>query len=163
MKNQGFTLIEMMVAVALFAVVMTGSLAALLSMHSVQKKTESLRIVNDNLNFALESMMREIRSGSGYSVNIAGDSFSFTNSVSESITYKLDGNRIKRIKGASSFQVTAPEAIVTTLHFNLQGEGAGDGQPRVIINIEGYAGAIEKEKSELKLQTTVSQRQLDAS
>lgn len=163
MKNSGFTLIEMMVAVALFATVMSGSLAALLSVISAQNRTQSLRVINDNLNFSLEAMLREIRSGSGYSINLAGDSLSFTNLNSQAVTYTINGERIQRIVGISTFNLTSPETIITKLNFKADGQASGDDkQPRVTIYIEGYTGYIQKEKSELKLQTTISQRKLDS-
>lgn len=65
-KNAGFTLIEIIVSVAIFAIVMTIALGALLSINLANKRAQSVRIVLDNVNFALESMAREIRLGQNY-------------------------------------------------------------------------------------------------
>ena len=67
MKNQrGFTLIEMMVAVALFAVVMTISVGSLLSLVDANRKAQALQSVMNNLNVALDGMVRNIRMGVSY-------------------------------------------------------------------------------------------------
>lgn len=67
MKNQrGFTLIEMMVAVALFAVVMTISIGALLALVDANRKAQALQSVMNNLNVALDGMVRNIRMGITY-------------------------------------------------------------------------------------------------
>ena len=64
--QRGFTLIEMMVAVALFAVVMTISVGALLSLVDASRKAQALQSVMNNLNVALDGMVRNIRMGMTY-------------------------------------------------------------------------------------------------
>ena len=65
-RQRGFTLVEMMVAVALFAVVMTSSVGALLSMVSANRKAQALQSVMNNLNVALDGMVRNVRMGVAY-------------------------------------------------------------------------------------------------
>ena len=90
-ENGGFTLIELMVALGVFMVVMTITLSAFLNIIDIQKKTEAFRKVNDNLNFAMEAMMREIREGTKYCPSgCASGSFSFTNKDADSIKYEWD-------------------------------------------------------------------------
>lgn len=62
-KNQGFTLIEMLVAVGLFSVVMLVSVAAILSIIGNNKKAQGINNVVNNLNFAIESMVRDMKTG----------------------------------------------------------------------------------------------------
>ncbi|MBF05200.1 hypothetical protein CL644_00605 [bacterium] len=62
----GFTLVEMMVAMSLFAVVMTISTSALLSMVDANRKAQSLQSVMNNLNVTLDGMVRGIRMGGTY-------------------------------------------------------------------------------------------------
>lgn len=64
--TKGFTLIEMMVSVSIFSIVMLIATGSVFSIVEANKKTHSLKSVMTNLNFALESMMREIRVGSTY-------------------------------------------------------------------------------------------------
>jgi prepilin-type N-terminal cleavage/methylation domain-containing protein len=65
-KAQGFTLIEVMVSVAIFSVVMVMALGALLALSTADRKAESLKAAINNLNFALDAMSRSIRTGTNY-------------------------------------------------------------------------------------------------
>ena len=65
-RSAGFTLVEMIVAVALFAVVMLVSVGALLSLTAANRKAQALQSVINNLNVALDGMVRSIRMGSDY-------------------------------------------------------------------------------------------------
>lgn len=61
-----FTLIEMMVAVSIFAIVMMIGVGALLTMVEVNKRAQGINSVMNNLNAAIEQMSRSIRVGSTY-------------------------------------------------------------------------------------------------
>ena len=62
----GFTLVEMLVAVALFAVVMTIAVGALMSVVGASRRAQASQAIIDNLDFALEDMSRVIRTGTTY-------------------------------------------------------------------------------------------------
>lgn len=64
--SPGFTLIEMIVAIALFAVVMVVAVGALLSLTAANKKAQGLQSVMNNLNISIDSMVRNIRMGNQY-------------------------------------------------------------------------------------------------
>jgi prepilin-type N-terminal cleavage/methylation domain-containing protein len=59
----GFTLIELLVSVTLFTVVMLVSVAAILSIIGGNKKAQAINSVVNNLNFAIESMVRDMKTG----------------------------------------------------------------------------------------------------
>lgn len=65
-KQSGFTLIEMIVSLALFSSVITISIGALLTMIATNQALQSEQSVMTNLSFALDSMTREIRTGIHY-------------------------------------------------------------------------------------------------
>lgn len=65
-KNSGFTLIEIIVSMALFVVVAVVSLGALLKVIDANTKAQTLKTAVTNLNFTMESMVRELRVGSNY-------------------------------------------------------------------------------------------------
>lgn len=65
-RQAGFTLIEMMVAVALFAIVMLIAGATLFSLVYANRKAEALQSVVNNLNISLDEMVRNMREGSNY-------------------------------------------------------------------------------------------------
>ena len=165
-KANGFTLIEILVSLGVFMTVMTITMAAFLNISDIQKKTEAFRKVNDNLNFTMEAMMREIREGRSYSNS--GISFSFDDKSGNRITYALnnlnnDGGYIERKIGNDSQRMTSDGINITNLSFSVRGQETGDRQqPLVIISISGKSGVKEKLTAELNLQTTVSQRKLDS-
>lgn len=72
--RRGFTLVEMIVALGIFSIVAVVALGALVKIISANKKAQTLQASITNLNFALESMSREMRVGTNYYCN-AGTSF----------------------------------------------------------------------------------------
>lgn len=66
MQGSGFTLIEVMVSVTLFLIVMMIALGAVLAIVDGNKKTQAINSVSNNLNSAIESMVRDIKTGYAY-------------------------------------------------------------------------------------------------
>lgn len=71
-NERGFTLVEMIVAVALFSVVMLVSVGALLSLVTANRKAQALQSVMNNLNVAVDGMVRAIRIGTTYHCGSGG-------------------------------------------------------------------------------------------
>ena len=175
-RQNGFTLIEMMVSLAVFMVVMTITLSAFLNIADIQKKTEAFRKVNDNLNHSMEMIMREIREGKDYcnGTTCNETSFTFTSRAEGTlVTYSLNqgGKYIERCVSAicgneDGQRLTSDDVDITSLYFTVSGEKsyASDDrqQPRVTISISGESGVKNKLKSSLNLQATVSQRKIDS-
>jgi prepilin-type N-terminal cleavage/methylation domain-containing protein len=65
-NNRGFTLVEMMVAIAVFSIVMVVAMGALLNVIDADQKAESIRTAVDNVNFALESISKDMRVSTDY-------------------------------------------------------------------------------------------------
>ena len=65
-KNNAFTLIELMVATTIFTIVMLMGVGSLVTSSNSAKRAQKLQIAVDNVNFAMESMTREIRMGTNY-------------------------------------------------------------------------------------------------
>ncbi len=63
---QAFTLIEMMVAVSIFAIVMMVGVGALLSLVATNHRAQAIHSVMNNLSAAVEGMSRSIRVGTLY-------------------------------------------------------------------------------------------------
>ena len=180
-NKKAFTLIEVLVSVSIFSIVMLISTGAVFSIVEANKKTHSLKSVMTNLNFALESMARDIRVGSKFSCDGGGDcylsagsSFSYkANRTLDSygnnyVEYSLVSNGIqKRVYGGSSPYsniITAREVFIESLKFYVLGSQPTPGdvfQPKVMISIQGYAG-VGNSKSAFNIQTTVSQRYIDS-
>jgi len=64
--NQGFTLIEIIVSLAVFIVVATISVGAFLKILTANKQSQALETAMNNANFALDSMTRDLRVGEDF-------------------------------------------------------------------------------------------------
>jgi prepilin-type N-terminal cleavage/methylation domain-containing protein len=64
-SDAGFTLVELLVSLALFTIVVVAAVGSLYTINQASAKVGAMRTVLDNLNFATESMSRTIRTGSG--------------------------------------------------------------------------------------------------
>lgn len=62
----GFTLIELMVATSIFTIIMLMGVGSLVVSSNSAKASQKLRIAVDNVNFAMESMTRDLRTGTHY-------------------------------------------------------------------------------------------------
>lgn len=65
-QKKGFTLIEVMVAITIFSIVMTITMGAIFSIVSANKKAQALNAVINSLNFSIEAMVRDLRTGYNY-------------------------------------------------------------------------------------------------
>jgi len=158
---RGFTLIEFIVAVAIFVVVVLIAAGALLSIIEANRKTQSSKSVINNLNFALEGMSRSIRVGTDYSGG--GSTITFLNSEGDTVTYRRQGTVVEReIAGGGFTAMTAPEVIIDRLNFFIDGEDPSDQtQPSVIIVLQGHVGTDPATRTDFSVQTLVSQRLVD--
>ncbi len=155
-NERGFTLVEMIVAVGLFAVVMLVCVAALLALVNANRKAHALQSVMNNLNIALDGMVRSMRMGSTYHCGGAGaqaplaaadcatgdSTFAFEpygNVPSDSpwiYCFATDANGVGRIyksetgtcgpPSSSSVPITAPEVSIEDLEFYVVGTTRGD-------------------------------------
>lgn len=72
-KNSGFTLVELIVSLALFSFVITICVGALLVLLGASQREQASQAILTNLGFALDSMTREIRTGYRYQCETVGD------------------------------------------------------------------------------------------
>ena len=183
--KKGFTLVEMITAVAIFSMVMVIAMGSLLSVLNANKQNQAIQTAVNNLNLAMEMMSREIRVGSVYHCGSDGavaitdpqncstgkDYLSFLSFEGNQIVYTVDGGRIKRSdEGGSNFLfLTSNKVVIESLAFYVVGaekvSGVSDDiQPRALISVGGHVdlGSIgDRGRSSFNLQTTVSQRLID--
>jgi prepilin-type N-terminal cleavage/methylation domain-containing protein len=186
--NRGFTIAEMIVSIGLFTVVAMIATSTLLSIINSNRKAESLKSVMNNLNFAVESMARNLRMGSNYhcggtmadsdlinteDCSSPGDSliaFKDSNGDPSGYYVPIGGTSINKMfwDGSSfsdSIPLTAPEIVIEKLSFEVNGSTVGDNfQPKIIIIVKGYAKSKDsamQTKSNFNIETMVSQRLMD--
>ena len=188
---RAFTLIEIMVAVSLFAIVMMVGVGALLSMVAVNKRAQAINSVMNNLNAAVEEMSRTMRVGTTYHcelssvapppstlvqtkdcVNGGGKLVAFepTNGSSgndnDQTVYRINGTQIERSKdsGANWLALTAPEVQITDFQFYVTGTDSYS-YPNFVqprVLISIRGKAnVPGGTTDFTVQTTVTQRLLD--
>lgn len=64
MRNRGFTLIEMIISIAIFMIVAVVAVGSLVRIVALNRQAQTLQASVNNVSFALDSMSREIRQGS---------------------------------------------------------------------------------------------------
>lgn len=183
---RGFTLVELLIALGVFAVIITISLGSVLNIIDAGRKAQSLESVMTNLNFTMEVMSREIKFGKHYfcgtdntnphvssqdctgTVVAPGTSFTFTTSEGVDTIYRLNGAVIEKSvdHGSTWIGVTSQEITVQDLKFYVFGtapfSASDTHQPRVLMLVRGFAGPKPTSQSTFILQTVVSQRSLDS-
>ena len=179
----------MIIAVALFSIVMLVCVSALLSLVSANRKAQALQAVMNNLNITLDGMSRNIRMGSNYHCGStgtltlpqdcanSGDTYfafvPYGKTIADPLivySYNASSHRIeKQTNNGSLLPITAPEVTIDDMHFYVIGTARGCNvnpcdtvQPKVVIVITGTAPvANSKVRSSFHVQVTAVQRLLD--
>ncbi len=169
---RAFTLVEMIISIALFSFVMTIAAAAYLNLINLDRQTRANNDLDTNLSFVADTMTRLIRTGYTYQCGVGtncpttpGNSFSFVTSETppRTITYSLSGTSIQECVGGSGCTIiTDPRIIISSLNFYVTGVGNGDNlQPQVVIVIHGKVRADPSHITEFTLQTSATQRVIE--
>lgn len=181
-KNKGFALIEILTAVFIFSIIVGAASGLFISAIRSQRNVLASQELLDQTSYAMEYMSRALRMTkkdlSGNCLTTAGAKNNYENPSGDSSIRFLDyndkcheflkeGNQLKEKKSTdntagnlpvSGTPLTSADLKITSLNFNLSGESQIDNlQPRVTISLDVQG----KEQSKLKIQTTISQRNLD--
>ncbi len=161
---RGFTLIEMLVAVALFSSVMVIALGSLLAISTSDRKAQSLKTVINNLNFSIDSMARSIRTGTSWNCSGSsapncngGNAIDFIAANGQHVYYKLEtssgttcgqtgtiGCLVKATNSSGPWlPLTSPEVVIDSAAspyiFYVVGATPSDNtQPKLVITLNGY-------------------------
>lgn len=169
-SQRGFTLMEVMVAVSIFAIVVTVGIGALLTINNNYRKAQTSREAIDSLTYILESMSRGLRTAQEWDSNNSYDgtpssTFSFIDQNGALITYALNNEAITMTIDTGS----APASVLTSGAYQLNPANvsidrliftafSNQGlQPYLQINIMGTV-ASGQATSQFAFQTAVSKR-----
>jgi len=158
----GFTLIEVMVSVSIFAIIITMGIGALLTVNSTLQKTRADRQTIDSMSYVMDTITRRLRTGSGYEQIDGG--ISFTDQDGKEISfYQGNDERLYFDDTTDIYDITPPNLIIDRFAVELSGiDDAEKGflQPMAIISISATTNN-GKQQSQLSVQTAVSQRLLN--
>lgn len=184
--TQGFTLVELIVSLALFIVVVFITTSAFLNVTHLYKKAAVTRTAMDTLNVAVEHIARNLRVATNYdcgyfysgygtitpndcTVGVGGSTaISFINPSGKIGAYQrkttlpsgLGSGYIQSMTPGSNCCdiLTGDDIDITKLQFYVTGATSADkNQPRVNIVIQGYA-VNDPDKTKFSIYTSVTQR-----
>ena len=154
--HSGFTLIELLVSISIFTVVITIAVGALLVLVEANTRAQNIQSAVTNVNFVLDSIAREVRTGNGFHcassdmtgslsldehqdcptggtyLSVVEGGESLTGSGGGRIAYRFngtDGTVDRRVENGSWLPMTAEEVTITELTFYVfdsEGSAAGD-------------------------------------
>jgi prepilin-type N-terminal cleavage/methylation domain-containing protein len=186
MREKGVSLIEMLTAVAVFAITVGAISGIFISAVRSQRRILATQELLDQTSYVLEYMGRALRMakkdssgtctgtpGKNYE-NFVGDSIAFLKSEYDPGTggyidvcyyFYLFSNRIYVSKNsAPGVPITSDKISVNFLKFNLYGDTVGESpnyQPRVTIFLEVEGREAAGSRPKIQIQTSISQRPLD--
>jgi prepilin-type N-terminal cleavage/methylation domain-containing protein len=190
LKQKGFSLVEVLVATTLFTVVVVIAVGSLLVILDANRKAQSIANTINNTFFSFETMTRLMRTGSGYHCGAGGtitspqdcstgdtqvyftdDRGQFvhiwfdTTSGTGTIMEEIDSTNKNGTAFAAAYPLTTDDFSVQQLLFTVTGSlpvsGSDRNQPMTTIVLYGVTNKNGRGTSDLKLQSTVTQRILD--
>jgi prepilin-type N-terminal cleavage/methylation domain-containing protein len=177
-KPPGFTLIELMVSVALFSTIAAVFAGIFFSGFRAQERTLMFQTLFDETSFFIEYLGRSLRMarksttsgclsspGLNYELTRSGKGIKFITAecACQEIFWDQATNRLKEVKEGSEEFLTSSNLEVLGLKFNLLGETQEDNlqsRATVSLKLRGRGGRAEGQP-EILIQTSVSQRRLD--
>lgn len=172
-KRGGFTLVELIISIAVFAVLVAIAMGGLATAMRTQRQTTALIMVNSNIPFALEQMAREMRTGNTFYCATTGpgaacpaggsEDILFTNARGDLIQYEYDATNktITRSEGGgASVDITSRNVDVEYFEFYVLGnELSPDEYPARVTIIVGAAPSETTIAGNIvRFQTSVSAR-----
>lgn len=174
--RRGFTLVEVMVSMAIFAFVMVVAVGAFIRILDLNRRAQDIQTAMNNVTFSLETMTRELRTGSDYVVSGNPSNrdrkivfTANTNSSGQKIKYGYRQNGIVLERAISKvpdvdpavsdyYAITTPIGLRVT-YFNVDvGNASNSDVPYALIQMQGTVGIVEKAKTIFETETLVSQR-----
>jgi hypothetical protein len=174
-----------MVSIALFSIVVVVVAAAYLNLLKLDKEARATVEIANNLNFVVDTMSRQIRTGYNYGcggtvgqdcafgVSSPSSSFIFTDDTGDVITYSLppgqgqiyECDQVFNTTSCTPTPITDPLITVNALDFYVSGAQSGEKghvQPQVTIAIQGtITGTASQAPIVFDVETTATQRQIN--
>ena len=156
--RQGFTLIELIVALATFSLVILAMTGMAFSMIQSQRKSFTLQDAQESSRHILELINKELRTSLVNSADSGGspvDLLNITNADNETFDYQFDNTNERLIR---SGEFVSPDNLGVTGNFYItKSSFPNRSLVTVVMKIRSLTGRAESE-SEIYLQSTISSR-----
>ena len=178
-RRRGFTLVELLIAIALFSILITVAVGGFTKALHTQSEISALIAAESNAGLAIEQITREIRTGTDFCAvdAVSGrslcdcpavDAFTgapvcsnlaFVNAEGQTVMYYVNNGVLeKSVDGGSTFApATGSDATVSYLTMTILDNTPGD-YPRVTFSVGVSPNDPALASQVLNLQTTVSVR-----
>ena len=161
MNNKGFTLMELLVSIFVFALVVAAASNLFSAAAQAQRRSIENQKVLDSARYVLETIAKAVR----MSIIQSSDgtfltSLQINHATKGVVTYALSGGQVTE----NSTAISSSNVTVDNLYFTVKGVGTTDSlQPRVtiILKIRSTDAIAPMYRASANFQTTVSQRNLD--
>jgi len=184
LMDTGFTLIEMLTTIGIFIIIIGAVVGIFISAIRSQREVLTTQQILDQTSYVLEHMSRTLRMAKkdltgeclttagqyyNYETNAERNRIRFLNYQDKCQEFFLEENQLKERESldnkASNFQSSLPlisgNLQLNSLLFSLSGHSQYDDlQPRVTVFLD-ILGKNQEKPSEIKIQTTISKRNLD--
>ncbi len=181
----GFTLVELLVAIALFSILVAVATGGFVNALRTQRQVAALIAAQSNAGQALEQMAREVRTGYLFCHDTSGNptchdalgnictaagltldcsDLDFYNSQSANVVYSLGGGELVRAENGIPQPITGVNVAIRYLTFSIFGNTEGDHwNPRITIDMGVAPNSNDPALTNnvLDLQTTISARGID--
>ena len=162
-NKKSFTLIEILVSIAVFVLVITAATGIFISAFQGKQRVVQLKEIEDNGRYIIDLMSREIRagfipdsqSGNNDSSLTIEDNYGTVNS--ESIIYELDIASKSLIR--NGYRITSNRVKVDDITFYVNDFFCSNRQPQITISMT--ISAANNSAIKMNFQTTVSPRFID--
>lgn len=159
-KNQkGFTVIEALVATAIFSIIAVIIAGILIQSIRIQKRSSLALKIQENAMTILETMAREIRVSdiTNQDSTCTASSLTMVHPVDGAINYTLDNGMVRKTTAGTANFISSSDIVFSRLIFCIRGSALGDNtQIRVTIvaSITDKGGT----SNPVDIQTTVTSR-----
>lgn len=163
MKNQSFTLIELLLYIAIISLVLVSITGFFWNVASGNIKEKSYQEVQQNGRFAMTKITQEIKKAVGINSPAPGSS---ANSLSLAMSdpnlnptiFDVSGGKLRITQGASvPIELTTDQVLVSNLQFTNLSYSNTPGTLRVEMTLENLSPSGKTEyQASLDLKTTVS-------
>ena len=165
-RNNGYTLVELLVSIAIFSVVITVAVSGLTRALKTHRQSSATISANNNTAVILEQIIREVRTGSNVATNNGAScpapaflpcELIFSNAKNQAIVYRQVGNSIEKIIDLNPpSKITDNDVSVGNVIFQQINFGSYPDRIRISISINPTESGVDQ--SPINLQSTVSLR-----
>jgi len=179
--NKGFTLIEVVIAIALFSILVAIAAGGFTNALRAQREISSFIGAESNASLALEQMAREARTGYLFCHDVNGalscstqcalngtvltcPDLNFYNAQTEHVDYSVTNGTLIRTDQGVATAITGDNVVVKYLTFTIFGNQEDDHwNPRITITMGVSPNSTDPAAASdvVNLQTTVSAREID--